>query len=163
MLAGVRRSPKSTHRASFLAKSTAQDIWTGLTQAVPNTKAQPFSLKALQTVSQAYFTTWRGAVSGENGFVPVFIPWFADPTYRETAPASFEPTPEEEQLIADHGLDYDQLQFRRQKIAQNGIDLFNQEYQIARNPRFSTPVARSSIPSSSPRCSMKRTRSNAWL
>ena len=67
-------------------------------------------------------TCGRGAVAGENGFVPVFIPWFVDPTYREKAPANFELTPDEEDLIEKYGLDHDQLQFRRIKIAQNGLD-----------------------------------------
>ena len=52
------------------------------------------------TVLQAYFTTCGAVrVRAINGFVPVFIPRYADPTYRETAPANFELTPEEESLL----------------------------------------------------------------
>ena len=66
---------------------------------------------------------WR-----ENGFVPVFIPWFTDPDYREPVSKTFERTPDEEDLAEKYNLDDEQLMFRRRKIAQNGIDLFNQEY-----------------------------------
>ena len=81
-----------------------------------------------------------GAVRvGTNGFVPVFIPWYADPTYRETAPANFELTPEEEKLVEKYGLDNDQLQWRRKKIAQNGLELTQQEYPAASFSQYRSP------------------------
>ena len=114
---------------AFWPKSTAQDIWTGLTQAVPNTKGTAIFVESTANgITGVFYDLWQGAVAGTNGFVPVFIPWFADPTYREKAPANFELTPEEEGLVEAYGLDNDQLQFRRIKIAQNGLDGFNVEY-----------------------------------
>ena len=99
---------------------------------------------------------------GTNGFVPVFIPWYADPTYRETAPANFELTPEEEKLVEKYGLDNDQLQWRRKKIAQNGLELTQQEYPAEPTEAFSIQVAQSLIRSSSPTCSMRpKIQSNA--
>ena len=59
--------------------------------------------------------------------MPVFIPWFTDPDYREPVPANFERTPDEEELAEKYSPD-EQLMFRRRKIATNGIDLFRQEY-----------------------------------
>ena len=61
-------------------------------------------------------------------FVPVFIPWFTDPTYREKVSENFERTPDEEDLAGLYSLDDEQLMFRRRKVAQNGLDLFKQEY-----------------------------------
>ena len=131
----VGRGETLTHlhasELAFWPKSTAADIWNGLLQAVPNTPAQPYSSKARRTASQAYFyDLWRGAVAGENGFVPVFIPWFTDPDLpRDSTGANFERTPDEEELAEKYGLDDEQLMFRRRKIAQNGLDLFQrQEY-----------------------------------
>ena len=60
--------------------------------------------------------------------MPVFIPWFTDPTYIEDVPENFERTPDEEDLAEEYNLTDEQLMFRRRKIAQNGIDLFRQEY-----------------------------------
>ncbi len=58
----------------------------------------------------------------------MFIPWYVDPEYREEVPDNFERTPEEIELAEKYDLDDRQLMFRRRKIAQNGIDLFRQEY-----------------------------------
>jgi len=129
----VGRGETLTHvHASELAfwnKSTAQDIWNGLIQAVPNAKGTAiFAESTANGVTGTFYDLWKGAVTGENGFVPVFIPWFAGDEYREPVPSKFERTPDEEDLIKQYNLDDEQLMFRRRKIAQNGIDLFNQEY-----------------------------------
>ena len=58
----------------------------------------------------------------------MFIPWYVDPEYREKVPKNFDRTPDEEELAEKYSLDDEQLMFRRRKIAQNGIDLFKQEY-----------------------------------
>ncbi|MAV08249.1 MAG: hypothetical protein CMQ88_03495 [Gammaproteobacteria bacterium] len=129
----VGRGETLTHvHASELAfwnKSTAQDIWNGLIQAVPNTKGTAIFVESTANgVTGVFYDLWKGAVEGTNGFIPVFIPWFTDPDYREPVPAKFERTPDEEDLAEEYNLDDEQLMFRRRKIAQNGIDLFNQEY-----------------------------------
>ena len=51
---------------------------------------------------------------------------------------------EEEALADKHNLDDEQLQFRRRKIAQNGPDLWNQEYPDTPETAFSplTPCFR---------------------
>ena len=114
---------------AFWPKSTAQENWNGLTQAVPNTKGTAIFVESTANgVNGVFYDLWKGAVEGTNGYVPVFIPWFADSTYREPVPANFERTPDEEDLVEKYGLDDEQLVFRRRKIAQNGIDLFRQEY-----------------------------------
>jgi len=75
-----------------------------------------------------FYDMWRGAVEGTNGYVPVFIPWFTDPEYREPVSKGFKRTPEEKELAKKYKLDNEQLMFRRRKIAQNGMELFQQEY-----------------------------------
>jgi hypothetical protein len=114
---------------AFWQKSTALDNWNGLTQAVPNTSGTAIFVESTANgVNGIFYDLWRGAVEGRNGFVPVFIPWFIDPTYREVVNGTFERTPDEEDLSEQYDLDDAQLMFRRRKIAQNGIDLFRQEY-----------------------------------
>ena len=41
-------------------------------------------------VTGVFYDLWKGAVEGTNGYVPVFIPWYVDPEYREPVPANFE-------------------------------------------------------------------------
>lgn len=129
----VGRGETLTHvhasELAFWPKSTAQDIWNGLLQAVPNApKTAVFVESTANGVTGIYHSLWEGAVNGTNGFVPVFIPWFTDPTYIEDVPETFERTPDEEDLAEEYNLTDEQLMFRRRKIAQNGIDLFRQEY-----------------------------------
>ena len=124
---------------AFWQKSTAQENWNGLTQAVPNTKGTAIFVESTANgVTGIFYDLWRGAVNGTNGYVPVFIPWFTDPSYREKVPKNFERTPEEEEIAKKHSLDNEQLMFRRKKVAQNGIDLFKQEYPAEPDEAFLT-------------------------
>jgi hypothetical protein len=114
---------------AFWQKSTALENWNGLTQAVPNNKGTAIFVESTANgISGIFYDLWEGAINGTNGYVPVFIPWFTDPEYREEVPANFERTPDEIDLAGKYDLDDDQLMFRRRKIAQNGLDLFHQEY-----------------------------------
>ena len=83
----------------------------------------------------------------------MFIPWYVDPEYREPVPTNFEPTPDEEDLIKKYGLDNEQLMFRRRKVAQNGIDLWNQEYPAEPEQAFLTTAGL---------CSTQSSCSDAW-
>lgn len=139
----VGRGETLTHvhasELAFWPKSTANDIWNGLTQAVPNTRGTAIFVESTANgVTGIYYDLWRGAVDGTNGFVPVFIPWFTDPTYRELVPKDFERTPDEDDLVEKYDLDDEQLMFRRRKIAQNGLDLFRQEYPAEPEEAFLT-------------------------
>jgi len=124
---------------AFWQKSTALENWNGMTQAVPNKPNTAIFVESTANgVSGIFYDLWKGAVDGTNGYVPVFIPWFIDPEYREPVPSNFEITPEEEELEERYTLDQEQLMFRRRKIAQNGIDLFKQEYPAEPEEAFLT-------------------------
>ena len=74
----VGRGETLTHvHASELAfwnKSTAQDIWNGLIQAVPNTKGTAIFVESTANgVTGVFYDLWKGAVEGTNGFVPVLF------------------------------------------------------------------------------------------
>jgi hypothetical protein len=129
----VGRGETLTHvhasELAFWPKSTAAEIYNGLMQAVPNTKGTAVFIESTANgVTGTFYDLWKGAVEGTNGYVPVFIPWFVDPDYREPVPDNFVRTPDEDDLVEKYNLDDEQLMFRRRKVAQNGIDLWNQEY-----------------------------------
>lgn len=114
---------------AFWSPSTAKENLNGILQAIPNTKGTAIFIESTANgVSGAFYEMWKGAVEGTNGFIPVFIPWFVQQEYREAVPKGFQRTPDEEELVRKYGLDDEQLMFRRKKVAQNGIDLFVQEY-----------------------------------
>ena len=139
----VGRGETLTHvhasELAFWPRSSAEDVFNGLTQAVPNAPNTAIFIESTANGTVGLFADlWRGAVEGTNGYVPVFIPWYVDPEYREAVPDNFERTPEEEELVEDFGLDDEQLMFRRRKIAQNGADLFKQEYPAVPEEAFLT-------------------------
>jgi len=124
---------------AFWPKNTAKDILNGLLQAIPNRpNTCVFIESTANGVSGEFYNMWQGAVEGTNGYIPVFLPWFIQDEYREPVPDGFERTPEEERLVELHGLDDEQLMFRRRKVAQNGIDLFKQEYPSTPEEAFLT-------------------------
>ena len=114
---------------AFWPKTTAEEVFNGLVQAVPNTKGTAVFIESTANgVTGQFYSLWQNAVNGTNGYRPVFIPWFLDEDYREPVPKKFERTPEEDELVSKYGLDNEQLMFRRRKIAQNGKELWQQEY-----------------------------------
>ena len=105
----VGRGETLTHvhasELAFWPKSNAQDIWNGLTQAVPNTAGTAIFIESTANgVTGTYYDLWKGAVEGTNGYVPVFIPWYVDPTYVEDVPKNFKRTPEEREMVKKYKL-----------------------------------------------------------
>jgi hypothetical protein len=124
---------------AFWPKNTAKDILNGILQAIPSRpNTCVFIESTANGVSGVFYDMWKGAVEGTNGYIPVFLPWFIQDEYREAVPEGFERTPEEERLVELHDLDDEQLMFRRRKVAQNGIDLFKQEYPSTPEEAFLT-------------------------
>ena len=114
---------------AFWPKATAAENLNGVLQAIPNEPGTCVIVESTANgVSGLYADLWRGAVDGSNGFIAVFIPWFKTKEYWIPVKAPLEHTPEETKLIRLFGLDDEQLNFRRQKIATNGPDAFQQEY-----------------------------------
>jgi hypothetical protein len=124
---------------AFWPKSSAKDNLNGLLQAIPNKpNTAVFIESTANGVSGPFYEMWQAAQAGENGYIPIFLPWFIQSEYREPVPEGFEHTPDEEDLVARFGLDDEQLMFRRRKIAQNGLDLFKQEYPSTAEESFLT-------------------------
>lgn len=109
----------------------------GLIQAVPNTdNTFSFIESTANGVTGQYREIWVKAVSGENEFTPFFSAWFETPEYRETAPANFQRTPDERDLVKLYDLDNDQLYWRRRKIANTSLEMFQQEYPATSDEAF---------------------------
>jgi len=140
---GIARGETITHlhasELAFWKASTARDNWNGIFQSVPDVAGTSVFIESTANgVTGVFYETWKEAVKGTNGFIPVFIPWFIQDEYRSEVPSGFTPTPDEEDLMAKYGLDYGQLQWRRRKVANNGLDLFRQEYPCNPDEAFLT-------------------------
>ena len=52
-----------------------------------------------------FYRLWRGAVQGDNEYLPIFLPWYITPEYRRQAPENMILDTEEEELKEEHGVD----------------------------------------------------------
>lgn len=122
------------------------ETYSGIMQAVPD---DPDTLVIIESTANGFDDfkkLWDLAVEqrergDDDGFIPVFFPWYEMPEYRRPVPAGFERTAEEEELAAAHGLNDEQLAWRRWCIATNcGGDLtkFRQEYPATPEEAFVT-------------------------
>lgn len=124
---------------AFWQASSAKDNLNGLLQCIPNSPGTAVFIESTANgVSGVYYDMWKGAEEGTNGYVPIFLPWFIDPTYREPVPKGFKRTPDEDELVKRYTLDDGQLMFRRRKVAASGLELFQQEYPCNAEEAFLT-------------------------
>ena len=80
---------------------------------------------------------FRRAEAGDGEFEVIFLPWSIEPGYRSKLPESFEMTGEERQLAEQHGLDEEQICWRRNKISQmQSEDKFKREYPMTAGEAF---------------------------
>jgi hypothetical protein len=81
---------------------------------------------------ELFYQEWQAAMSGLNGFTPVFLPWHTFPQYTSRLERPLDDVDDEETLLRrDLHLTWGQLRWRRQMIAdrcQGDVDKFNQEY-----------------------------------
>ena len=124
---------------AFWPKSTAAANYNGLMQAISKSPGtEVFIESTANGMSGLFYDQWKAAVAGKTDFIPVFLPWFIQDEYRETVPSDFERTPSEIKLVAQFGLDDEQLCFRRKKIADHGIPFWQQEYPSTADEAFMT-------------------------
>lgn len=102
----------------------------GVVQAVPDLPGTEVILESTANgVGGEYHERWQQAEKGIGDYIAVFVPWFLEDGYTRPVPAGFEPTQEEIDYRAAHGLTLEQIVWRRAKIAElKDPLLFKQEY-----------------------------------
>jgi hypothetical protein len=120
---------------AFWPVAFANTNFNGLVQAIPDENDTFLFLESTaQGVTGKFYEMYQGAVRRDhlwNGYEVFFSAWFETDEYRETAPADFMRTPEEESMLALYAPllnSNDQLYWRRKKVATSGVELFKQEY-----------------------------------
>ena len=106
-----------------------------LFQIVPDTPRSEIAIETTANGYNEFHKLWRNAESGASEFMPVFLPWSLDPTYRKKIDEDFKPTPEEAKLKALHNLDDEQIAWRRSKENQLG-DRLPQEFPLVASEAF---------------------------
>lgn len=78
-----------------------------------------------------FHNLYLNAESGANGYRAHFYAWYDDPTYRVVLDQGDKPEPQndrERELVTRSGVTPEQLKWYRQKVAEKGQDLVDQEY-----------------------------------
>lgn len=96
----------------------------------------------LESTPNHYGSTFHKIINDSvysNAYKIVFLPYTSFPLYRKTLPkGGFHLEPEEEHLIHAHGLDLEQVFWRREKIAEiKDIDKFRREYPLTIEEAYS--------------------------
>jgi len=91
-------------------------IVTGLMNALP--EDSEITLESTPNGPKGwFFDEWRAARRGKSEFIPVFFPWWINQSYRLPLEKdeTVEPDDDERYLIQHHGLDSEQIKWRRKK------------------------------------------------
>lgn len=131
--AGRGTTPTIAHLSEVAFWTHDAKILAGLFQGISQADGTEVILESTANgVGNEFHRLWKGAVAGENEYIPIFVPWYLMPEYTRDVlePDEFLETitEEEEDLQLKHGLELNQLYWRRLKIAEGGLDKFRQEY-----------------------------------
>mgnify|MGYP001416692129 CR=1 FL=1 len=120
-----------------------------LMQTVPDIDGTEIILESTANSYNDFHTIWRKAETGSGEFIPVFLPWTLDPSYRRAVDDDFEMDAREGGLAELYNLDREQIAWRRAKINQLGnAEYFAQEYPINPQEAFISSEFDSFIPPS---------------
>ena len=135
--AGRGTTPTIAHLSEVAFWQHDEKILAGLFQGISQADQTEVILESTANGAQGeFYRLWKGAVAGENEYLPIFLPWFWTDEYRRNAPEGMELTSEEEVLQTKYDLDLDQLYWRRLKIAESGELKFKQEYPSSAEEAF---------------------------
>lgn len=107
-----------------------EDQMTGLLQTMPNSGRSVLVVESTANGFNYFKKLWDKAVAGENGFIPLFIPWFEMKEYRRPYRGE-QLTPEEREVKAQFNLDFQQIMWRRyaiETLCGGSVEMFHQEY-----------------------------------
>ena len=122
--AGRGTTPTIAHLSEVAFWTFDEKILAGLFQGISQADGTEVILESTANGAKGeFYRLWRqaeqGYSRGESEYVPIFLPWYITTEYRREAPENFEPTEAELKLIDEHGLDFDQLYWRRLKISES--------------------------------------------
>ena len=137
--AGRGTTPTIAHLSEVAFWQHDEKILAGLFQGISEAPGTEVILESTANgATGEFYRLWRGALEGENEYLPIFLPWFVTPEYHRDPPEDFQRSSEEELLVEQHDLNDGQLYWRRLKIAEGGELKFRQEYPATADEAFIT-------------------------
>ena len=120
------------HLSEFAWMPKPSDVLTAVLQTVPDTLESLVIIESTPNGLNEFYDLYVQAKAGLSDFVPVFLPWFGEPTYRMRADFPAESMDAEEvELAGRHGITLEQLAWRRWAIRNKcagSKEKFKQEY-----------------------------------
>lgn len=112
----------------------------GVVQAVPDLPGTEIVLESTANgVGGEFHERWQQAEAGIGDYIAIFVPWFWSDEYRRPVPDGFSLDEEEQDYADAHGLDLEQMAWRRAKVAElKDPLLFKQEYPATASEAFQT-------------------------
>jgi hypothetical protein len=112
----------------------------GIFQIVPDLPGTEIIRESTGNGMNGFYKAVREALKPESEWIVIFVPWFWQTEYRKPVRHGFKPTDMELELVATYGLDFEQLQWRRDKIEELKSErLFKQEYPNTLTEAFQAP------------------------
>lgn len=129
------------HCSEFAFWPDPQLLLTGLFQAVPHETGVIVKETTANGFGTYHHSQYIAAQNSLSRFKAFFYPWNIFDEYRSKTPLNSSITPEENELIKRFNLTDSQIQWRREKLAEefnNDLDLFRQEYPLTVEESFRT-------------------------
>jgi hypothetical protein len=115
-----------------------QEQLAALMQTIPDIDGSEIIIETTgNQFGDEFHQLWRRAEAGQSEFIPIFLPWSIEGSYRSKLTDDFSMTAEESRLAELHKLDAEQICWRRNKISQLGSeDYFKREYPLTPDEAF---------------------------
>lgn len=153
--AGRGDTIQTLHATEFAFWESAETVWVGLAQAVPDSGSEIIIESTANGVGNLFHQMWEEAAAQDSGYIAIFLPWFIHEEYREQVSDEREKdiratlTAWEEMALEvgiewegeAHRLDISQVAWRRTKIRDGfrGDDrAFRQEFPSTPDEAFIT-------------------------
>lgn len=116
----------------------AREISAGLMRSVADVDGTEIIIESTATdISTMFYELWVDAVAGNNGYMPIFLPWTVDPHCTAKVPENTVFNDDEIEYQKLYNLTDEQLLWRRLTIRQLGEKKFKNEYPISAAEAFS--------------------------
>jgi hypothetical protein len=127
---GRSQTVQMFHGSEVAFWPNAATHFAGVVQAIPDLPGTEIVLESTANgVGGEFHERWQQAEAGVGDYEAIFIPWFWSREYRRAVPAGFALDEGEQAYQQAHGLNLEQMAWRRNKMAElKDPLLFKQEY-----------------------------------
>jgi hypothetical protein len=135
---GRSKTVQMLHGSEVAFWKNAKDHFAGVVQTIPDLPGTEVLLESTGNGPRGeFFERWQQAEAGIGDYIAVFVPWFWSDEYRRPVGPDFRLDPEENDYAGLHGLDDEQMAWRRAKLAElKDPLLFMQEYPATSQEAF---------------------------